>query len=108
MVIITDVNNPDNGPEYSPGSGVTLQCSIVGPGAVEPVVYTWMSTCSGNCFVHQQSDQSIIHENIIHSSDSGNHTCAVLDDVGNSGSATFEMQIIGNTLTPLQLKIRHL
>ena len=54
-----------------------------------------MSTCSGDCFVLQQSSQEIVMRDVLHSVDSGNHTCSVVDDVGNTGSTTVEVLVSG-------------
>jgi len=64
----------------------------------EPLSYLWTSTCSGDCFVLAQSTWSSIHKAIIHSTDSGNHSCMVTDDVGNTGSASIEMNVVGEIL----------
>ena len=70
-----------------------LNCIV--QGAVEPVTYQWNSTCRSDCFVLSQQSSSVVEKEIIHSIDSGNHTCMVQDDVGNSGSASIVMQVVG-------------
>ena len=85
--------NPDEGPIYSPETTVRLTCSADSRfGAVN---ITWTSTCTDSCFVLQQSAQASITRDILHSVDSGNHTCMVVDGVGNSGNATIEMRVSG-------------
>ena len=84
---------PDQGPIYTPGSMVQLTCSA--GGGFGPLVTNWTSTCTGSCFVLQQSTQDSIMTDILHSVDGGNHTCTVHDDVGNSGSATIEIIVSG-------------
>ena len=84
---------PDQGATYSPGSTVQLMCSA--DGRFGPVVTTWTSTCMGSCFVTQQSNQESIMKTVLHAVDGGNHTCAVEDDVGNTGNSTIEMLVSG-------------
>ena len=91
-VIITD-SLPDQGPSYSPGSTLQLTCSV--DPQFGSVVITWTSTCTGNCFVAQQSSRNSIRKDILHAVDSGNHTCMVVDDVGNTGNATLNMEVSG-------------
>ena len=68
-------------------------CSVDGP--YEAIDTTWNSTCSEDCFVLQQSAQQLIMKEVLHSVDSGNHTCIIVDDVGNVGSATIEIRVTG-------------
>ena len=93
MVEITNLVDPDQGSDYTPGSTVQLVCSADGPFDITSTV--WNSTCTGGCFVLQQTSQPLIMKDILHSTDSGNHTCTIIDDVGNSGSATVEIQVTG-------------
>lgn len=93
MVMITNTIDPDQGPEYTPGSAVQLRCSVDGP--FTAAVTVWNSTCSGDCFVLQQSAQEVIMKTIVHGVDSGNHTCTIVDDVGNTGSATIVIRVTG-------------
>lgn len=92
-VMIVDTSYPDRGTEYIPGSSVQLHC--LADSRFAPVVTTWNSTCNGNCFVLQQTFQEVIMTDVLHSTDSGNHSCMVVDDVGNTGHATIEMHIVG-------------
>lgn len=92
-VTITDVTSPDRGTKYVPGSSVQLQC--LADSRFAPVVTIWNSTCNGSCFVLQQTAQEVIMTDVLHSADSGNHSCAVIDDVGNTGHATIEMNVVG-------------
>ena len=94
--MITNTIDPDHGPVYAPGSSVQLMCSVDGPFPI--AVTRWNSTCTGNCFVLQQSAQQSIMKSILHATDSGNHTCTVIDDVGNTGSATIEVLVSGKFL----------
>ena len=57
-------------------------------------MYEWTSTCSGDCFIYSQNTGTIL-QNVLHSVDSGNHTCYVIDYVGHSGSASIEMAVTG-------------
>ena len=92
-VTITDLQDPTIGPEYTPGSSVIFNCTV--SGAIGSSSFLWTSTCTGNCFILSQQTQHRIERDILHSVDSGNHTCTVTDDVGNSGSATLEMSVVG-------------
>ena len=96
MVEITNTIDPDQGPDYVPGSTVQLMCSAEGPFDIISTV--WNSTCTGGCFVLQQMSQPLVTKDILHSIDSGNHTCTITDDVGNYGSATIEVQVAGGCL----------
>ena len=87
---------PDQGPIYSPGSTVILICTA--DGQFGPVTTNWTSTCSGNCFVRQQSSQESVMKEVLHSVDSGDHTCTITDDVGNTGNSTIEMLVSGTCL----------
>ena len=91
--MIIDTNSPDQGTEYAPGSSVQLMCSA--DSRFAPVITSWNSTCNGSCFVLQQMAQEVITTDVLHSADSGNHSCTVVDDVGNTGHATIEMRVIG-------------
>ena len=93
LVSIVDTANLAQDFLYTPGSAVMLNCVV--QGAIEPVIYEWTSTCRSDCFVLNQLSSSVVEKEIIHSIDSGNHTCMVLDDVGNSGASTIEMQVVG-------------
>lgn len=77
-VTIVDVIAPNQGPIYTPGSTVQLMCS---------------STCTGSCFVLQQTSSDTIMKDALHALDSGNHTCTVVDDFGNTGNSTFKMVV---------------
>ena len=90
---ITNGDNADQGPIYIPGSTLLLNCSA--DGRFGPVITTWTSTCTGSCFVLQESAQELIMKDVLHSVDSGNHTCTVVDDVGNTGNATVEVLVSG-------------
>ena len=63
-------------------------------GGTEEYFYQWSSNCTGNCFVASQISQSLMRD-ALHSSDSGNHTCTVLDSAGNSGSSSIIISAIG-------------
>ena len=93
---ITDSYDSTRGPDYEPGSAVLLNCTVVG--AVAPVVYQWTSTCMSDCYVLKQSSQGIVQTTVLHSTDSGNHTCTVTDNVGSTSSATIEVNVAGKCL----------
>ncbi len=90
---IEDTIDASRGPEYPPGASVAFSC--IATGAVGSVTYQWSSTCSADCFVISESTSSVVSKDILHSVDSGNHTCTVTDSVGNTGSATIEVRVKG-------------
>lgn len=92
-VTILDISDLDQGAKYTPGSSVQLQC--LADSRFAPVVTTWNSTCNGSCFVLQQTTREVITTDVLHSVDSGNHSCTVTDDVGNIGHAMKEMHVVG-------------
>ncbi len=92
-VTITGTGVLDQSPLYTPGSSAQFMCSASGQFGL--VVTTWTSSCTASCFVLQQSAQQSIMKDILHAVDSGNHTCTVVDDVGNTGSSTIELLVSG-------------
>ena len=80
--------------DYRAASKVTLTCQVIrGVGWT----FQWSSTCTGpssDCFVPGQTTQAITRGNL-RSTDSGNHTCTATRDIGNTGSATIEMNVVG-------------
>ena len=96
--------SPDEYPEYSPpnyraASSVSLRCVV--SGTYGYVSYRWMSTCSG-CFA-SNSYSNTISESFLRSRDAGVHTCTVTDGLGNTGSASITMRIVGKSLLCLSL-----
>ncbi len=89
MIVSLILSN--QGPIYDPGSMVQFMCSA--GGGFGPVTTTWTSTCTGDCFVLQQATQEMITKDVLHVVDSGNHSCTVVDDVGNTGYSTIEVHI---------------
>ena len=81
-------------PNYRPATPVTLTCEV--EGANGTVSYQWTSTCS-SCFVPGQTSQSV-SRNSLFSIDAGVHTCTITDGSGNSGNASTEMNIIGQSV----------
>lgn len=75
-------------------SSLNLTCSASGA-LSPPLSYQWTSTCTGNCFVLQQGRSQTLIQSSLHSIDSGNHTCRITDDLGNSGTATIEVAVNG-------------
>ena len=76
---------------------MTLTCQVEGA-TTGAETYLWTSTCSGptsNCFVPGKITQAI-SRTTLRSSDSGTHTCTVTDPItGLSGTATIEMNVVG-------------
>ncbi len=96
-VTITTQYSPPAGvtltpPNYRAATSVSLWCDAVG--TTGSVSYQWSSTCGSGCFVNGSS-QSVSRDKLW-SYDAGQHTCIVTDEVGNTGRATTEMNIIGN------------
>ena len=80
-------------------SSINLTCVVSGDSS-PPYSYQWTSTCTGNCFV-LQDDSPTLTQLSLHSIDAGNHTCHVTDTLGNSGTATTEIVVTGNSYVPL-------
>ena len=83
-------------PYYRPASSVTLTCVVYD--AIGSVQYKWMSS-QVESFAHQLSVQHIVR-NILTASDAGTHTCTVIDELGNTGSASTDMILIGKLTFP--------
>ncbi len=77
-------------------SSVNLTCSVSGS-FTPPLTYQWSSSCTGDCFILQGTGSTRI-ESVLHSVDAGNHTCKVTDALGDSGSATVQIDINGEFL----------
>ena len=58
------------------------------------VTYRWTSTCSGDCFVLNQTAATVSTQ-YLKAADSGTHSCTVTDSVGNEGSASVEISTSG-------------
>ena len=91
---------PDQNPYYAPpnyraASSVTLRCTAEGTSG--SVSYRWSSTCS-SCFA-SSSTSATITENMLRSRDGGVHTCTATDSIGNTGSNSTTMNIVGKELT---------
>ena len=90
---VSVVSIPD-GPQISAASSLALTCQVVGGSGV--YFYQWSSTCTLDCFIAGQTTQSVTRD-ALRSTDSGNHTCAVSDDAGNSGSHSVLVSVTGKT-----------
>ena len=98
FIIITDqltveIEVTPAGVTQQASSSINLTCVVQGI-SYPPYSYQWTSSCSGNCFTLLGSTPTLT-ELTLHSIDSGNHTCAVIDAVGNSGTATTEIVVAG-------------
>ena len=80
-------------------SSINLTCVVSGDSS-PPYSYQWTSTCTGNCFVLQDNSPTLTQLSL-HSIDAGNHTCHVTDTLGNSGTATTEIVVTGNSYVPI-------
>ena len=78
---------------HQAASSVKLTCAVTGS-FYFPLIYKWYSNCSGNCFSDGEDNSTIIASSV-GSIDSGVHTCAVEDSVGNTGMATIELTVTG-------------
>ena len=83
-------SRPDN--TYSAATDLSLECQVsCGIGGYS---YQWSSDCTGDCFIASQN-ASLVSRSALHSTDSGNHTCIVVDGVGNMGSETMSINVVG-------------
>lgn len=89
--VISNPPTPGNG-VYQVGSSVSLTCQV--RGGYPPLVYSWNSTCDGLCFVPGET-AAVIGTNALHSIDSGNHTCSVMDYTGQTGNAVVQITLSG-------------
>jgi len=87
------VMSAPNGPTYQAATPINVICRISGD-YYPPVAFQWNSTCTGDCFI-LESDLPIVNQSVLHSTDSGTHTCTVIDAVGNTGSASIQMNVVG-------------
>ena len=77
-------------------TSVTLTCRV-GLEAVQPVTYRWASSCSGQCSVAGQTDDTVTIS-LLRSIDSGTHTCTVTDNVGNTGNGSLNFKVARSSL----------
>ena len=90
---MTIVSVPD-GPEIRAAKSVTLTCQASGGTGVYS--YLWSSTCTGNCFLNRNNQNShMITRDALQSVDSGIYMCSVTDNAGNDGSNSTEIQVVG-------------
>ena len=82
-----------NSTTYHVATSVTLTCRV-GLEAVQPVSYQWSSSCSGECSVAGQTDDTVTIS-LLQSIDSGTYTCTVTDNVGNSGNGSLHFNATG-------------
>lgn len=59
--------------------------------------YQWSSNCTGNCLIGNQTTVSL-QRDALRSTDSGLHTCTVMDDAGNAGVGTLLIHVTGTVL----------
>ena len=80
-------------PNYRAASAVTLKC--VASSYSGSISYHWTSTCSSiYCFAYDSSSQTI-SDPLLRYYDAGVHTCSVTDGLGNTGSNSTTMWIVG-------------
>ena len=81
-------------PNYRPGSSITIQCVV--EGATGSVRYVWSTTCtSSNCFVRNGYTGSTLRDSFLRYDDTGDHTCTVMDGIGNTGTSTAVVNVQG-------------
>ena len=78
-------------PYYRPATSVTLACRA--HSATGTVTYQWSSNCT-ECFASSSTSQNIT-ASILQANDAGVHTCTATDSIGNAGSDSTEMELIG-------------
>ena len=82
-----------NNTMYHVATSVTLTCHV-SLEAVQPVSYQWSSSCSGECSVAGQTDDTVTIS-LLRSIDSGTYTCTVTDNVGNTGNGSINVNVTG-------------
>ena len=92
-----------SGPTYQAATPVNVMCRVSGD-YYTPVTFQWSSTCTGDCFI-LDSNLPNVNQSALHSIDSGLHTCTVIDAVGNTGSASIRMNVVGKCTTVWQVKL---
>lgn len=82
------------GPEVNAAESLSLSCQASGGTGVYN--YQWSSTCNGNCILSTSNlAAQTITRDAARSADSGIYTCTVIDNAGNNGSNSTEIQITG-------------
>ena len=82
------------GSEVNAAESFSLSCLASGGTGVYS--YQWSSTCTGGCFLNVGSvTASTVTRDAARSADSGVYTCAVTDNVGNVGTNSTELQVVG-------------
>ena len=61
--------------------------------------FQWSSNCTGNCLINGQTTVSL-QRDALRSTDSGLHTCTVMDDAGNIGVGTILIRVTGTCTIP--------
>ena len=87
----SDFNFPSP-PYYRPATPVTIICNATE--AVGSVYYQWSST-SSRSFASSSTRSDRVSTSQLKSYDAGVHTCTAFDGVGNTGSQSTEMQLVG-------------
>ena len=78
---------------------LTCQAGLTPTPPIGAVTYEWTSTCTGECFILNQSSATVSTE-YLKAVDSGTHMCTVTDSVGNRGNASVEISATGEELIP--------
>ena len=84
-------------PNYKTNTNVSFTCRV--EGAYGNVKYQWSSTAERR--LPTDSNSQALEKNMLNSSDIGKYACIVTDANSNTGSATTEMEVIGESLKKL-------
>lgn len=82
------------GQDINAAETLSLVCRASGGTGV--YVYQWSSTCTGNCFLNNINPVTqTISQQALRSADSGVYTCTVMDNAGNNGTDSIQLQVVG-------------
>lgn len=92
-----DIVNSHQLPTVRAAETFSLSCQA--SGGTGMFSYQWSSTCTGNCLlsVNNVAAQTITRD-AARSADSGIYTCTVVDNVGNYGSNSIEIEVVGKIM----------
>ena len=83
--------------EYRAASGpVVAVCNVFGGAESTVYSYQWSSTCRQCPFLSARTNHVV--DAVIYSSDAGVNTCTVTDESGNNGTASFEIDVVGERI----------
>lgn len=86
------ISSSPTGTRFPAASSLSLTCQAsLGTG---DYTYSWSSDCSGQCFA-RGATTAIVSTAVLHSRDSGLHTCSITDSHGNTGRSSVSVTVIG-------------